>query len=222
MSDKMKLVYFNGRGLAETSRLLLAVNKAEYEDFRYPLKIIDWATHNMEREEFLRDKNDGKLTHSLNKVPFLEVNGQVLSQSKSIERYLATTFNMMGDTPLEAARIDSLAECVRDFKDAYQSVRKLPADEKEDGMKKWFSETLVERLELLENLLCKEHEHFSVGRRMSLADVVLFSFITQFFDAKESAWDATSTTPKLRAVVEHLKTNNELQHWLETRPETPF
>ena len=218
----MKLVYFNGRGLAETSRLLLAINKAEYEDFRYPLKIIDWATHNMEREEFLQDKKENKLVQSLNKVPFLEVNGQVLSQSKSIERYLATTFNMMGDTPLEAARIDSLAECVRDFKDAYQSVRKLPEDEKEAGMKKWFSETLVERFELLENLLCKEHEHFSVGRRMSLADVVLFAFITQFFDNTESAWNATSTTPKLRAIIEHLQMNKELQHWLKTRPETPF
>ena len=218
----MKLVYFNGRGLAETSRLLLAINKAEYEDFRYPLKIIDWATHNMEREEFLQDKKENKLVQSLNKVPFLEVNGQILSQSKSIERYLATTFNMMGDTPLEAARIDSLAECVRDFKDAYQSVRKLPEDEKEAGMKKWFSETLVERFELLENLLCKEHEHFSVGRRMSLADVVLFAFITQFFDNTESAWNATSTTPKLRAIIEHLQMNKELQHWLKTRPETPF
>jgi prostaglandin-H2 D-isomerase / glutathione transferase len=222
MTTKMKLVYFNGRGLAETSRLLLAINKAEYEDFRYPLKIIDWATHNMEREEFLQDKKENKLVQSLNKVPFLEVNGQVLSQSKSIERYLATTFNMMGDTPLEAARIDSLAECVRDFKDAYQSVRKLPEDEKEAGMKKWFSETLVERFELLENLLCKEHEHFSVGRRMSLADVVLFAFITQFFDNTESAWNATSTTPKLRAIIEHLQMNKELQHWLKTRPETPF
>ena len=29
MSDKMKLVYFNGRGLAETSRLLLAINKED-------------------------------------------------------------------------------------------------------------------------------------------------------------------------------------------------
>ena len=37
----MKLVYFNGRGMAETSRLLFAAGGVEYEDFRYPLEIID-------------------------------------------------------------------------------------------------------------------------------------------------------------------------------------
>ena len=30
----------------------------------------------------------------------------------------------MGTSDIEALRIDSLCECVRDFKDAYQSVRK--------------------------------------------------------------------------------------------------
>ena len=48
----MKLVYFNGRGLAETSRLLFAISGQTYEDFRYPLKIIDMKTWNMERKEF--------------------------------------------------------------------------------------------------------------------------------------------------------------------------
>ena len=57
----MKLTYFNGRGLAETSRILLAISGEEYEDFRYPLEIIDLATHNMKKEEFEQDKKDGKL-----------------------------------------------------------------------------------------------------------------------------------------------------------------
>ena len=33
----LKLNYFNGRGMAETSRLILAAAGADYEDFRYPL-----------------------------------------------------------------------------------------------------------------------------------------------------------------------------------------
>ena len=37
----MKLTYFNGRGLAETSRVLLAISGQPYEDFRYPLNVID-------------------------------------------------------------------------------------------------------------------------------------------------------------------------------------
>jgi len=50
----LKLCYFNGRGLAETSRMILAVAGAEYEDFRYPLEVIDWATFNMVRRSLTR------------------------------------------------------------------------------------------------------------------------------------------------------------------------
>jgi glutathione S-transferase len=218
----LKLVYFNGRGYAETSRLLLAINNVDYEDFRYPLKIIDWKTHNMVKEEFDTDKQTNKLLPSLNKVPYLEVDGVIIPQSKAIERYLSKTYNMMGDTDLESARVDGICECVRDFKDAYQTSKKLPEDEKDAGLKKWFSETLVEKLELLENILSKEKEGYSVGVKTSLADVVLFSFITQFFDDKESALNALTTTPKLKAIVDNVNNLESVKKWLSTRPDTPF
>ena len=57
----MKLTYFNIRGLAETSRILLAIMGQDYEDFRYPLNIIDLATFNMEKTEFDAAKKEGKL-----------------------------------------------------------------------------------------------------------------------------------------------------------------
>ena len=216
----MKLVYFNGRGLAETSRLLLAVTGTKYEDFRYPLKVIDWATHNMVRAEFLADKENNKLLGSLNKLPFLEVDGTVIPQSKAIERFLARKYNMFGSDEVETARIDGICEYVRDFKDAYQSVRKLPADQKDDGLNKWFSETLPEKLTLLDNLLCKEHDLYAVGLKLSLADIVLYSFITQFFDNKESALNACH--PKLKKIVENVGSIKEIQDWVKNRPETPF
>lgn len=218
----MKLVYFNARGLAETSRVLFAINGEQYEDFRYPLEIIDWATHNMVREEFLDDKNNRKLLGSLNKLPYLEVEGQIIPQSKAIERYLAKRFNMMGDNDIEYARIDGITEYVKDFKTAYQTVRKLPANQKENGLKEWFADTLKEKLELLENLLCREHQTFAVGNRLSLADVSLYSFITEFFDDKESAWNSTVECPKLRSIVNNVRSNENLTTWVNNRPNTAF
>ena len=149
----MKLTYFNVRGLAETSRILLAIGGEEYEDFRYPLEVVDMTKHEMVKKEFDQDKLEGKLVSSLNKVPFLDVEGVIIPQSKAIERYLARRFNLMGDTDLQSAQIDSICECVSDFKDMYQKVRAKPEDEKSDAMNEWFTVTLVERLELLENLL---------------------------------------------------------------------
>lgn len=218
----MKLVYFNGRGLAETTRLLLAINNVNYEDFRYPLKIIDWATHNMVRKEFENDKDEGKLVGSLNKVPFLEVDGVIIPQSKSIERFIGTKYTMMGNDAIEYARIDSICEYVRDFKDMYQSVRRLPNEEKENGMKKWFSETLVERLESLEKILCNDHEHFSVGTRLSLSDVVLYSFATQFFDDKESVTKSMAHCPNLKNIVNYVGELEPIVKWIKSRPDTPF
>lgn len=36
-----KLAYFNGKGLAELSRTLLAATETPFEDFRYPFSIVE-------------------------------------------------------------------------------------------------------------------------------------------------------------------------------------
>lgn len=217
----MKLVYFNVRGLAETSRILLSIGGEEYEDFRYPLEVIDMSKHEMKKEEFDSDKADGKLSLSLNKVPFLEVDGVTIPQSKAIERFLARRFNMMGENELDAARIDSICECVRDFKDEYQKVRKLPDEEKELGIDQWFSKKLVEKMILLDNLLGHEDEKYAVGTKISLADIVLFSFITQFFDKKELALSSTDNL-KVKNIINNINTLDEIKDWINKRPDTVF
>ena len=217
----MKLTYFNVRGLAETSRILLAIGKEEYEDFRYPLNVIDMSKFKMEKEEFDKDKVDGKLVKSLNKVPFLEVDGTIIPQSKSIERFLAKRFNMMGETDLEAVQIDSLCECVRDFKDLYQKVRNAKDKDKDKATNEWFTVTLVEKLKLLEEIL-GDNDGFSVSDKLSLSDVVLFTFITQFFDNREASLNATLVAPKLRKIIEKVKEIPEIIEWFEKRPVTDF
>ena len=219
----MKLIYFNVRGLAETTRMLFAVNnqngdREEYEDFRYPLEVIDMKTHQMTKDEFDSDKSDGKLVKSLNKVPFLEVDGHVIPQSKTIERFLARRFGLMGNDEYENAHIDSICECVRDFKDMYQKVR--VAEDVDTAMNEWFTVTLIERLTLLENLL--NDNSFSVGDKLSLSDIVLYSFITNFFDNKEASMNATLAAPRLRKIVTMVGELPEIKEWLEKRPKTNF
>jgi glutathione S-transferase len=216
----MKLVYFNGRGFAETSRLILALKNIDYEDYRYPIEVIDWKTHNIVKKEFDADKQNGRLEGSLNKLPYLLVNGYTIPQSKAIERYLAEKYGMMGSGAIERAKIDSICECVRDFKDLYQSVRRLGEEEKEEGMNKWFSETLPEKMCLLENIV--GNEKHCVGNADSLADIVIYSFITQFFDAKEKAMASLDSCPKLHKIVVNIASNSNIKKWLSKRPDTPF
>jgi prostaglandin-H2 D-isomerase / glutathione transferase len=216
----MKLVYFNGRGLAETSRILLELSGSQYEDFRYPFEIIDWATHDIVREEFLEDKAEGKLKLSMDKLPFLEIaEDVVICQSKAIERYLANTFKFMGSTGLERAFIDSICECVRDFKTEYQTIRK--SKDKEKAMETWFVETLPKNLEKLDVLLTGE-VGCSVGNTLSLADITIYSFLTDFFDNKEGAKNAYSSSEKIKQIIENVANNEKIIAWKQSRPETPF
>lgn len=215
----LRLCYFNGRGLAETSRLLLVATNTQYEDFRYPLEIIDWKTYNFRRDEFNTAVEAGDLKLSLNKVPYLVVGESVICQSKAIERYIARITNTMGSNELEAAKIDSICEWVIDLKTAYKNVKKLPEEEREGGLTKWFSETLPEKMTLLDALVSPT---YSIGNKLSLADITLFSFVTQFFDNVEGAKASLANAPNIASVVETVETLPSIQSWINTRPDTPF
>ena len=225
----MKLSYFNGRGLAETSRFLFAVAGVEYEDFRYPIQVLDWSTFSMVREEFDADKREGKFWDSLDKLPRLEVDGQVVFQSKAIERYLANRFDLLGSTPLEAAFIDSIGETIRDFKDGYQKVRNSPAETKEAAMQTYFSETLPSLLLVLSNLIRSkrtydniDHYAFVIGNKLSLADVQIFLFLTDFFDNKDLVLAAYKDLAVIKTIVENVGNLDSVKNWLSIRPQTPF
>ena len=217
----MKLVYFNLKGLAEPSRLLLAINNHEYEDFRYNFKVIDSSNYKFEKPEFDNDKANGLLLKSMNKLPYLEVDNNIICQSKAIERYLARRFNMMGTSLIESARIDSICEAVRDIKDLYQSVRKSPQEKKEEAMNTWFNETLVERINLLSNL-CDTEGQYCVGNNLSLADVVIYCLVTQFFDNVEGSMNASSQNKIIHSIVTNICNLESVKNWLDIRPKTIF
>jgi glutathione S-transferase len=174
----------------------------------------------MVKDEFDADKADGTFARSLGKVPYLEVDNVVLSQSKTIERYVANRYNMFGRNDFEMARIDALCEYVRDYKTEYQKVRALSGDERTAGMDTWFTETLPGRLAALDTLVGKEG--FSVGQTTSLSDVTLFTFMTQFFDDKERSLAAMSNAPNVAGVVERGGFLPTVKEWIKLRPDTPF
>ena len=85
----------------------------------------------------------------------------------------------------------------------------------------WFGETLPARLAALEARVggggC------AVGGRLSLADIVLFSFVTQFFDNADGARQAASSSaPRIHAVVEKVASMPAIRDWLSSRPDTAF
>lgn len=215
----LKLNYFNGKGIAETSRMLLAAAGVEYEDFRYPLDINNWATYDFTRDEFDKDKADGKLWKSMDKLPFLQVDGKTIFQSKAIERYIANRYLLMGGDLEDGAIIDSYCECLRDFKTAYHVEKKK--ENKEEAMNKWFTELLVNKLEVLDSIISNKGTNldgYAVGGKLSLADVSIYTFLVEYFDNKEGVLKAYENCPKLKAIVKTVGENEKIKHWIETRP----
>ncbi|KAK6994499.1 glutathione S-transferase 6 [Biomphalaria glabrata] len=73
----LKLIYFNGRGRAELSRLILAVAGQKYEDVRIVGE--NWPAE--------------KSKTPFGQLPVLEVDGQTFGQSLAIATYLAREFS---------------------------------------------------------------------------------------------------------------------------------
>ena len=107
----LTMKYFNARGAAEISRVLLAISGTEYSDHRYEI-VTKEGGGGFSTPEFAADKESGALAANLDRAPVLLVGDQPVGQSKAMERYIATQAGLMGATPLEAALIDSVAEHV--------------------------------------------------------------------------------------------------------------
>jgi prostaglandin-H2 D-isomerase / glutathione transferase len=217
----LTLVYFNARGLAETSRILLALAQVDYIDQRYPLEIVDPIKHIYIRDEFEADKKAGKFDKSMGKLPILrikEYDGEIVEipQSKAIERYLSKRFGLMGHSLEEEAKIDAVCECIRDIKDRYQKVRSGTDEEKAV----YFNKTLATELSDLDKVL-DSNTKYAIGNRLSLADVSIYCLITQFYDNK-AVRDVAASIPRIRDIVIKVASRPEVRVYLEDRPQTAF
>eukprot|EP00091_Calanus_sinicus_P010326 TRINITY_DN24108_c0_g1_i1.p1 TRINITY_DN24108_c0_g1~~TRINITY_DN24108_c0_g1_i1.p1 ORF type:complete len:119 (-),score=30.35 TRINITY_DN24108_c0_g1_i1:349-705(-) len=113
----IKLTYFDGRGRAETARLVLAYSGAKYEDER------------VTGEQLAAFKS----TLAYGQLPKLEFKGEVLYQSVNIARFLAREFGIAGNSNLERAQSDEVVDAITDIQNAiygHYSLKKMKLSRK--------------------------------------------------------------------------------------------
>ena len=218
----MKLVYFNCQGLAEISRIIMAISGDDYIDYRYPLEVEDISKYQFKKQEFDQDKSDGKLDKSMGKVPYLDFDGQIISQSKAIERFLARKYDLYGNNEVTAARIDAFCESIRDIKDSYFKEKKSANGDKD----KWIRDELPNKLESLSKLVDNSENIFGddeylFENRLSLADISIYHFITHFFDNKEDSLKAVENNI-FKKIITKVGENEKVKNWINIRPKTTF
>ena len=122
----LELKYFDGKGLAEQSRILMALSGVEYTNTRWKMDMSQ--PYGKRCPTFVEAQGNGSIYMALDRAPVLFADGVAFGQSKSIERYLARRVGLYGANELEAAQIDSFGEHLRDLKDIHgKAARTLPS-----------------------------------------------------------------------------------------------
>lgn len=208
--------YFKIRGRGELCRLLLAAAGAPYIDER-----LSHADHKPMYDPLLEQWTEvrGDVNRfPVNALPNLIVDGVVIPQSHAINRFIAREYGMMGDTSIEAALIDALADTIIDQRQEWLMAQT-------DEEKVVFIKTELPKQYSLLEAYAKRHgdgQHF-VGSSLSLADVSFYYNHSRFNDSEEQtklADEVLARMPTLHAINETVLANKGLAKWVEMRPKT--
>lgn len=171
-------MYFDGRGLAEVARQMLAVAGVEYTDKRYALTIRDGdgpVFSRIEKKEMEDDAAAGVFEANMGRLPMLKADGLEIGGSKAIYRYIARTYGLNGSNSTQAAQIDTICEIMSDISEAFgkqEDKGKWFGTSSKDGFKQG-ERQLQWYLEQLDKVVGKGG--FAVGGAVSMADAVIYS-----------------------------------------------
>ena len=182
------LHYLKGRGRAETTRWMLAANEIAFENC-----VLHTA------KDFDALKATGKLL--FNQVPLLEIDGKNLTQSTATTRYLARKGNLYGDTTDDNSMCDMVAGATADFAEAALQFAFQPT--RGDGID-LAGRSFQKFAPRFEKLLARNDSTYTVGTRLSFADVVLAEALSNYHEISPDFFETTPLLNGLRArVVSH-------------------
>ncbi|XP_050549803.1 glutathione S-transferase 2-like [Spodoptera frugiperda] len=141
--------YFNGKGLGEPVRLLLAFGDEGFEDHRVAFN--EWT-------EF-------KPKTPFGQMPFLEFDGKQYAQSLSLARYLGNKYDLGGDTLEDALEIDQNVDLIHDLLTkgiiAYHEEDEAVKEKKYAEFNKDVFPNLLEKLN---EIITKNNGHVALGK----------------------------------------------------------
>eukprot|EP01039_Chlorochromonas_danica_P000623 gene623-678_t len=231
--SKIALGYWNGRGLMEVPRMLLAVAgkfAGDYVDGRH-------------------ENPTGDLTHNLGRMPILQLgDGNSVGQSAAINYYLASELGLMGKNHLEAAHIIGVQEHLKEVITAYRTLAPWGVEPTTEALDKWFdtgatdAEGPADGSKRTERFLpwfmgriekALDDKGFAVGDSLSLADVLIYNVFGEYlseengpslpvwrreaFGSKARTDAALAKHPKLQASVQAVANNANIKKYLESR-----
>lgn len=159
---KLKLTYFDfdgGRG--EPARLALRIGGVAFEDHRIAGK--DWPA--------FRDKTPFLA------MPTLEVDGHIVSQSNSINRYVGKLAGLYPEDDWQAFLCDEVMDAAEDISTRIAQTIDLPEDAKKKARAELAAGHITRYLEQFEARLKVAGDEYFADRRLTVADLKVFILI---------------------------------------------
>ncbi|MEQ1610110.1 MAG: glutathione S-transferase family protein [Hyphomonadaceae bacterium] len=160
--SKLVLTYFDfdgGRG--EAARLIMHWAGIAFEDKRVPGK--DWPA--------LRD------TMPFQAMPVLEVDGKVITQSSTINRYLGKLAGLYPKDDWQAARVDELMDAVEDISTKIGNTMRLEGEAKQKAREALSVGPIPRFLQQIEFRLKAGGGEWFAENRLTVADLACFVWV---------------------------------------------
>ncbi|XP_071142706.1 glutathione S-transferase-like [Mytilus edulis] len=204
MPAKFKLSYFDIRGRAELPRLVFAAAGKEFEDER--LSGDKWTAF--------------KPKTPYGQMPVLTVdNKTMINQTGAIARYLAREFGLYGSNNMENTKCDVIIETVSDvFTAMVKSHFEQDEAKKEELGKKLGTEVLPQFFTYLCKVLKENGGKCLVGSKLTVADLAAFDMLDKLVCNPKMGEGVYKDFPEVKKFYESVKTNANVQKYLEKRP----
>jgi len=232
--SRIAVNYWNGRGLMEVPRLMLAISgrfaPADYDDNRF-------------------SEPPAGLESNLGRLPTASIGGNTVGQSVAINYFIASEIGFLGSNSFEAAQILSIQEHIKEMRTKYGELVPWGTEPSAEKLNDWFdggatdvagtadraghstryAQWWMGRIEATLG-----NNGFAVGDRLSLADVLLYNTFGEHLRADEAkddfpqhrreAFGSKARTdalvarhPKIAASVAAVANNANAQKWFATR-----
>ena len=205
MVPKLDLIYFDVRARAECARMTLAYGGIPYN-------FTD--TQGYFGCDFMTAKTSGKLPWG--QLPLLAVDGKLISQSGSINRYLAslvTKPDFIPKDPVKAALADALHETAQDLFRIMPIVNLWTEEKWREEKEEYFTKTLPSKLPALVKMLGSQK--YFCGDAPTYADFALFTIMDLVRLVEPGVVSQHSNIGAWMARVEQLP---RVKEYVESRP----
>lgn len=202
------MTYFPIRGRAECIRMVFACAGVEFENVR------------VNPEEWFSKLKQTDLSPT-RQLPVLEVDGEVLTQSKVILSFVGKELGLAPEGNFKQAQADMLGDVISDLETKLSAAMFEKEQEKKEKALAAAGEEVVNKCGYFEKFLLANSKHgFFIGDKLTYADLAVFTFLNSYFlkGKAEGIPEQLKDYPNLSTWYELIRTHPKILEWLKNPP----